>query len=70
MVQIAVTVGVRAASTTWHQCLQALRAEGVEPLLFDVPPGQGLAHARNAALASTSADVLAFVDDDVAVEPG
>jgi peptidoglycan/xylan/chitin deacetylase (PgdA/CDA1 family) len=69
-VQIAVTVGVRAASTTWHQCLLALRAEGVEPLLFDVPAGQGLAHARNAALAATTADVLAFVDDDVAVEPG
>ena len=32
--------------------------------------GQGLAKARNAALAATTADVLAFVDDDVAVQPG
>ena len=48
----------------------ALRSEGVEPLVFDVPRGQGLACARNAALAATTADVLAFVDDDVAVEPG
>ena len=68
--QIAVTVGVRAASTTWDLCHLALRSEGVEPLVFHVPPGQGLAKARNAALAATTADVLAFVDDDVAVEPG
>jgi peptidoglycan/xylan/chitin deacetylase (PgdA/CDA1 family) len=69
-VHIAVTVGVRAASTTWDLSLLALRSEGVEPLVFVVPRGQGLAQARNAALAATTADVLAFVDDDVAVETG
>ena len=68
--RIAVAVGVRAASTTWDLCLLALRSEGVEPLVLDVPKGQGLAQARNAALAATVAEVLAFVDDDVAVEPG
>jgi peptidoglycan/xylan/chitin deacetylase (PgdA/CDA1 family) len=69
-VKIEVTVAVRAGSPTWARCLQALRAEGVEPLVFAVPHRHGLAQARNDALAASKADVLAFVDDDVAVEPG
>jgi peptidoglycan/xylan/chitin deacetylase (PgdA/CDA1 family) len=47
-----------------------LRAEGVEPVVLPVPYGAGLAQVRNAALAATTADVLAFVEDDVAVRPG
>jgi peptidoglycan/xylan/chitin deacetylase (PgdA/CDA1 family) len=69
-VQIAVSVGARAGSPTWGRCLEALRAEGVEPLVFPVPYGHGLAQTRNVALAATTADVLVFVEDDVAVEPG
>ena len=68
--QIAVSVGARAGSPTWGRCLEALRAEGVEPLVLPVPYGRGLAQVRNAALATTRSDVLAFVEDDVAVQPG
>ena len=68
--QIAVSVGARAGSPTWGRCLEALRAEGVKPLVLPVPYGRGLAQVRNAALAATTADVLAFVEDDVAVQPG
>ena len=38
--------------------------------MLPVPYGRGLAQVRNAALAATTADVLAFVEDDVAVQPG
>jgi peptidoglycan/xylan/chitin deacetylase (PgdA/CDA1 family) len=69
-VQIAVSVGARAGNPTWGRCLEALRAEGVEPLVLPVPYGRGLAQVRNAALAATTSDVLAFVEDDVAVQPG
>jgi peptidoglycan/xylan/chitin deacetylase (PgdA/CDA1 family) len=69
-VQIAVSVGARAGSPTWGRCLEALRAEGVEPLVLPAPYGHGLAQVRNAALAATTAEVLAFVEDDIAVEPG
>ena len=68
--EIAVSVGARAGSPTWGRCLEALRIEGVEPLVFPVPYGHGLAQVRNAALAATTADVLAFVEEDIAVEPG
>jgi peptidoglycan/xylan/chitin deacetylase (PgdA/CDA1 family) len=40
------------------------------PLVLPVPYGRGLAQIRNAALAATTADVLVFVEDDVAVQPG
>lgn len=38
--------------------------------MLPVPYGGGLAQVRNAALAVTTADVLAFIEDDVAVAPG
>ena len=38
--------------------------------MLPVPYGGGLAQVRNAALAATTAGVLAFIEDDVAVEPG
>ncbi|HEX6697156.1 MAG TPA: polysaccharide deacetylase family protein [Solirubrobacteraceae bacterium] len=38
--------------------------------MLPVPYGGGLAQVRNAALAATTADVLAFIEDDVAVAPG
>lgn len=53
-------------------CLAGLRCAGVTaPIVVGpglVPPG--MASARNAALERCSADVLAFVDDDVRVAPG
>src|SRR3954471_24442672 len=42
----------------------------VDPVFLS-EPRPGLSHARNRALAwADSADVLAFVDDDVVVDPG
>ena len=38
--------------------------------MLPVPYGRGLAQVRNAALAATTSDILAFVEDDVAVQPG
>ena len=67
---IAVAVCRRTGGLTFGLCLDALRSEGVEPLVVTAPRGRGLAGARNDALAATRADVLAFVDDDVAVEGG
>jgi peptidoglycan/xylan/chitin deacetylase (PgdA/CDA1 family) len=64
---ITVAVCARSDFRSLSLCLRALEAEGVEPLLVNAPPGQGLAQARNEALAASYADVLAFVDDDVAV---
>ena len=57
---------------TTERCVAALAAEGIEdPSVHHSPPGEGLAHARNAALAGArDADVVALVEDDVAVEPG
>jgi peptidoglycan/xylan/chitin deacetylase (PgdA/CDA1 family) len=69
---VAITVAVchRTGSPTLAQCLSALRSEGVHPVVFTSPRGHGLAQSRNDALASTDADVLAFVDDDIAVGDG
>ena len=69
---MAITVAVchRTGSPDVRPVPEALRAEGVQPLVFTVPRGHGLAQARNDALAATKADVLAFVDDDIAVETG
>ncbi|MDA0164731.1 polysaccharide deacetylase family protein [Solirubrobacter ginsenosidimutans] len=50
--------------------LAALVAAGAEPRVSLVPPGEGLAAARNAALASCAAPVLALIDGDVEVAPG
>jgi peptidoglycan/xylan/chitin deacetylase (PgdA/CDA1 family) len=68
-VLVDVAVCVRAGSPTTSACLDALKNGGVQPLIFTAPRGQGLALARNQALAATRAEVLAFVDDDIAVAP-
>jgi peptidoglycan/xylan/chitin deacetylase (PgdA/CDA1 family) len=67
---ISVAVCARADFGSLSLCLKALEAEGVQPLIVNAPRGHGLARARNEALAASDADVLAFVDDDVAVCPG
>ena len=51
-------------------CLAALEREGVRrPAIHRIRP-DGPAMARNRALAACDADVLAFVEDDVVVDPG
>jgi peptidoglycan/xylan/chitin deacetylase (PgdA/CDA1 family) len=67
---VAVAVCARAGSGSLDACVDALRADGVEPIVVPVPRGRGLAQARNEALARTEAEVLAFVEDDIAVLPG
>jgi peptidoglycan/xylan/chitin deacetylase (PgdA/CDA1 family) len=69
-VDIAITICARPRAPTLGTSLAALRAEGAEPVVVPVAVRRGLAEARNQALAATGAEVLAFVDDDVAVGPG
>ncbi|HEV8153010.1 MAG TPA: glycosyltransferase, partial [Solirubrobacteraceae bacterium] len=70
MTSVAVAVCARAGADA-APALAALRAAGApEAGLVRAAPGHGLAAARNAALATCRADVLALVDDDVVVGPG
>ncbi|MEA2275459.1 MAG: hypothetical protein QOC78_419 [Solirubrobacteraceae bacterium] len=69
-VDIAIAICARAKAPTLGLSLAALRAEGAEPVVMPVAARRGLAEARNQALAATNAEILAFVDDDVAVVPG
>ena len=41
-----------------------------EGAVYVLEPRPGLSHARNAGIAATSADVIAFTDDDAVVHPG
>ena len=69
-VSIAVAVCARAGADV-GPALAALESAGApEPGVVRAAAGHGLAVARNGALAACSADVLAFVDDDVIVGPG
>ena len=68
---LVVAVCAREGATTLAACEAALRAAGLEPLVFTAGAGRGLADARNAALeAARGADVLALLEDDVEVAPG
>jgi peptidoglycan/xylan/chitin deacetylase (PgdA/CDA1 family) len=70
VISVAVTVCTRAGADV-APALAALEAAGApQPTVVRAAAGHGLALARNAALAACSADVLAFVDDDVVVGPG
>jgi hypothetical protein len=52
-------------------CLAALAAAGcAKPIVEQATSARGLAAARNAALARCTGEVLAYVEDDVAVAPG
>jgi hypothetical protein len=52
-------------------CLGALAAAGCpDPIVAPARFDEGLAAARNEALDRCDGEVLAFVEDDVAVEPG
>jgi GT2 family glycosyltransferase len=69
---LAVIVPATDGPPTLERCVAAIRA-AVDPpdeiVVVDRPPGGGAAAARNAGVARTSSDVLAFVDSDVIVRP-
>jgi peptidoglycan/xylan/chitin deacetylase (PgdA/CDA1 family) len=69
-VDIAIAICARPKAAALGPSLAALRAAGAAPVVVPVAVLRGLAEARNQALAATGAEVLAFVDDDVAVAPG
>ena len=57
---------------TLGRCVEAIRAASEAPdevIVVDEPAGAGPAAARNAGVARTRAEVLAFVDSDVVVRP-
>jgi glycosyltransferase involved in cell wall biosynthesis len=59
-------VVVDSASTT-DLTSESAHEAGVRCIRADIP---GLAHARNVAMRATTADVVAFTDDDCRPEPG
>jgi peptidoglycan/xylan/chitin deacetylase (PgdA/CDA1 family) len=59
----------RTISRTLALTLAALRREGVDPAVVRAG-SRTLSEVRNEVLAATPAEVMAFVDDDVAVRPG
>ncbi|MGQ2989972.1 MAG: glycosyltransferase family 2 protein [Brevundimonas sp.] len=54
---------------TAREAVGALAAESPCPLMYVHEPQPGVATARNAALQSTDAPLIAFLDDDEAAEP-
>ena len=69
MTTLAVVVIARPAAAL-DGCLTALERAGVsDPAVVRIGP-DGAAMARNRALAACNADVLALVEEDVAVEAG
>ena len=68
--RIDVWVCARPHAPHLDAVLAALTAAGAEPRVAVSPAGQGLASARNEALAACEGEILALVDDDVEVSPG
>ena len=50
--------------------VEALAREAAFPIVYVHAPKPGVATARNAALAATEADLIAFLDDDEIASPG
>ena len=50
--------------------VERLAAESPWPMVYRHAPTPGVATARNAGLAATTAPLIAFLDDDEAAEPG
>jgi len=68
---LAVIVPATDRPPTLDRCLAALRASTEPPdelVVVTEPAGAGPAEARNAGVASSSSDLVAFVDADVVVE--
>lgn len=55
---------------TARPVVDVLAAECPFPLTYAQAPRPGVATARNAGVAATSADLIAFLDDDQVAEPG
>jgi peptidoglycan/xylan/chitin deacetylase (PgdA/CDA1 family) len=68
-VEIVVAVIARPDSPTLDLCVSALRDAGALPDIVEIG-GDGAAMARNRALAACQGEVLALVEDDVAVDTG
>ena len=69
---IAAIVPATDRPATLGRCLAAIRGADRAPeelIVVDEPAGSGPAAARNAGVARTDADVVAFVDSDVVVHP-
>ena len=54
---------------TARETVEGLKAESPCPLIYRHEPKPGVATARNAALAATTAPLIAFLDDDEAASP-
>ncbi len=69
--RITVAVIVRPGAPPPDAALRALAADGApEPLVVRAEAERGMAMARNEAVARCPGDVLALIEDDIAVRPG
>ena len=69
---LAVVVPATDRPPTLERCIAALEASTAPPdelVVVEEPAGAGPAAARNAGVAASSSDLVAFVDSDVVVEP-
>lgn len=72
MTALGIVVPATDSPPTLGRCLAALRASDDPPdevVVVDGPPSLSAAEARNVGVGRTSADVVVFVDADVAVHP-
>jgi hypothetical protein len=70
--RLAAIVPATDRPPTLRRCVEAIRAASEPPdeiVVVDQPAGAGPAAARNAGVAHTHADLVAFVDSDVVVQP-
>ncbi len=70
---LAVVVPATDAPPTLALCVRALEASSEPPdelVVIARPAGLGPAGARNAGVAATTSELVAFVDADVVIEPG
>ncbi|MBN2623299.1 MAG: glycosyltransferase [Acidimicrobiales bacterium] len=72
MINLAVVVPATNSPPTLTQCLAAIHAADEPPeqlIVVDGPPSLSASGARNAGVRRATADVVVFVDADVAVHP-
>ena len=72
MIDLAIVVPATDSPPTLTRCLAAIRAADDAPdevIVVDGPPSLSAAGARNAGVERATADIVVFVDADVAVRP-